>query len=244
MYITLIVLGAISGVCVIIFGVLATFTRTNKKTYKILAQACAALVIIFAAATTIIQQKELPAEKPVEKSNPVFNINGDYINNDKIVTAQSENSSEIKTKVPTVQPAIKKEIKVIEQNRNDEPKENIINNGIINSGTNTGTQTVNNYNPEPEPRHVTKDEFNLFKQNIPIDYKILFHFENGTQESINYANEMYNLLIKMGYKIDTKDIVEATMYSDSRIRVRKGNRAFIFPNQNNKSVQVIILKDY
>ena len=152
-------------------------------TYTILAVLCGIFALVFGALATYADRKE--SSSPTTTSN-TYNISGDYVKRDKKVTEKSK----------------------IERNNHransvdEKPKtKQIINNGIINSGANYGTQTVNNNYNELQPRRLNNDDIKDIKNKIPLDYNVIINFVNSTEESINYAQEILTEVKRLGYNI-------------------------------------------
>lgn len=158
-------------------------------TYTILGGAFQIAAIVFAVLA-------YNADKAIDKITPpsatTYNINGDSIKRDKKTNNKQE--SDHKKEKP-------QEVKY-EENPNVNKTPNI-NNGIINSGVNNGTQTVNNVYKGNEPRQLNNQDIADIKLNIPKNYKLDFEYFDNSDESVNYAQQIANELIKMGYHINS-----------------------------------------
>ncbi|MDQ1165895.1 hypothetical protein [Flavobacterium sp. SORGH_AS_0622] len=243
MYTTLLILSAISFICIAVFGILALFLRNNKKTYKTLASVFTILSVAFASLTQLVEKKEEKSnkkvEKEIEKPSNVYHIKGDFINRDKNVQNNSNKNTPVKLSTSSREYEAKSSETKSEAIK---PQENIINNGIINSGVNNGVQTVNNYSEIPiVDRHLTSEDIDLIKSKIPMNYDVNITCESG-EETINYSNEILKSLNRMGYKITSAESVN--MLIEGAIQKKKGIKFHIIPNEKLKKAFVMILNDY
>ncbi|MES2575688.1 MAG: hypothetical protein V4572_12135 [Bacteroidota bacterium] len=149
------------------------------------------------------------------KNNNTYNIKGDFVNRDKISNVyidtvkrkdKSPNENINKKKDNTL--VSNKKVDVLVEKPSEKPVENnndkpVVNNGIINSGVNYGTQTVNNnnYNGREAPRQITQTDVDNIKKYIPLDYKISILYCTNTQESLDFSNQIYRVLKEIGYTI-------------------------------------------
>jgi hypothetical protein len=185
-------------------------------TYTILAALCGVGVIVFSTlATYADKKKDISEESP---NNPIFNIEGDYINGDKTVKEKST-------------PAVIHTEKIIEH------KPAIVNNGgIVNSGNNYGSQTVNNYN-EKQPRKLNTTDINEIKNAIPKDYAVIISFINSTEETINYTKEIISELKKLDYNIIETNSIGILAGGKPYVQ---GERYYIELDNSNKKAEIII----
>lgn len=188
------------------------------------------------------------ADKTIDKipqeNNTTFNINGDYINRDKKTNIKNDFAPKkgkiIEANLTSVkQVSESKKEKLEEMNQEDNSNINktpSINNGIINSGINNGNQTVNNYNGI-EPRQINDQDIAYIKNNIPLDYKIDFKYVNSTQESIDYSEQLFMELKKMGYDINS---VSAIGMLIDGIPINKGDRYKVSKDDSKKTAKIVI----
>jgi len=206
---------------------------SNKKmywTYTILALICTIGAVVFGFLANYSEKKEDP--KPL-KGDTIFNINGDYVNRDKNIKKSNVDTKEFKPKT---------EVKTLDKSINDETineNESLINNGIINSGNNYGSQTVNNYNnTEQSPRKINNEDVNLINA-IPKDYKITFLYVSSFEETINYAEQIFNEIKKAGYNII--EVNSTGMYLENGGKPHKrGERIYLTLDDESKIARVII----
>lgn len=158
--------------------------------------------------------------KPISTPTNTYNIKGDFVNRDKNTIDKSKETQRSQKKIS-----------------DEKVGETIINNGIINSGINNGNQTVHNVYNEKPPRKINDEDISTIQHNIPLDYKINFLYVNSTEESVNYANEVFSAIKEMGY--DVKEVMSIGMYSDGKPYKRDGRIDFNI-NKIDKSAEVII----
>lgn len=206
-----------------------------------------ALLGLSAAGVTIfgvLAKNEYEAKNKKTNSNsnlnPVYHINGDYINGDKQFTEKPKDTSDSNSSHDTKQNGIKSTI--ANENKSteklgDKSKAPTVNNGIINSGVNYGNQTVNNHYNENEPRQLTKQDIEAIENNIPLDSKIIIEFVNSTQECVNYTGQIISVLKKIGYNVN--EINANGMLLDGRPS-QKGERFYIDKGDSEKTFKIVI----
>lgn len=190
-------------------------------TYTILSGLCAILAVVFGMLATHAEKKEEASPLPV--TNTILNVKGDYVNKNKTVKTEKTNK---------VQKPIKSEPLT-------NKSETIINNGgIVNSGINNGTQTVNNYSNEREPRKLNSEDISTLKT-IPLDYRVQFMYVNSSEESTNYANEIFIELNKLNYNIIEVNSVGMYLENGGKPHV-KGERIYLTQYPDEKRAVVLI----
>lgn len=201
------------------------FLRKNMFwTYTILSVIFGILALVFGALANYADRKENFSSAPTPPHTNTYNINGDYVNRDKKTNQETNDKPET--------------VELKEKPTNEKTtKKSIINNGIINSGTNNGTQTVNNIYNEKLPRKINNEDVNIIRDKIPLDYKISFIYVNSTEESINFANEVFSVIKEMGYEI--LEVSAAGIYSDGK-PYRKDERISFTLYDNDKKALIVI----
>jgi hypothetical protein len=180
----------------------------------------------------------------VATSANIFKINGDYVNGDK----NTDTNKKVAVKKDKRQEAIHNEKSdnnkiPIENNIltssdvNNSVRNSGVNNGIINSGVNNGTQTVNNVYKGIEPRQLNKQDIEDIKYEIPLDYKINIDYVNSTEESTNYAEQIFLELKKNGYIINSVNSIGMLM--DGRPN-KTGDRYYIKKDDSEKVATIVI----
>ena len=171
-------------------------------TYTILAGLCTIGAVIFTILAYNADKSDISVS-PSTTSTTNINVSGDYVNRDKINKVIKESKPKQVTK-------------------KEEP---IQNNGIINNGVNNGTQTVNNvtnnYNDIKKIRHLDNEDIEYIKTNMPLDYNISISYENSTDENVDFTNEIYNHLKKVGYNISEITSSQVIMGGPALIPSRK-----------------------
>lgn len=181
------------------------------------------IAAIICFAVVYFSDKNKDSVKPVltPSSNNTYNIQGDYVNRDKTVKTDK--------------------IKKVQKSLNSSPTLNkgeiIINNGgIVNSGVNNGTQTVNNYN-ERQPRKLNSNDINDIKNTIPKEYNVIISFVNSTEEAINYTNQIISELKTLNYRII--EINSIGVLADGR-PYAQDERYYINVDISNKKAEIVI----
>lgn len=211
-------------------------------TFTILAGVCQIGVIIFGVLAYNSDNKGSVKSQP----GNIFNITGDYVNRDKDSNFKQEplikkdKSNKVNSTKTNQEHVLNKE-KIKENNhkeKSDVSKTPSVNNGIINSGINYGNQTVNNlYNRKEESRQLNNQDIEFINSNIPLDYKIIIDYVNSTQESINYTEQIYAELKKIGYNIISVNSIG--MLIDG-IPNNPGDRYFVYKNDSEKTIKIVI----
>lgn len=171
-------------------------------------------------------QKEPVITLPVHNTKIEIKGDGDNVSRDKII-----NTTTVNVEIP------QKELKQVVKEKAAIKADPIINNGIVNSGVNNGTQTVNNVYNEKPPRKINKEDLTNIRYHIPLDYKIEFIYVNNTEESTNYANEVFLAMKEMGYVI--VHISSTQIFADGK-PYRKDERIDFTINPAEKKAQIVI----
>lgn len=213
----------------------------NKKMgviYTILGAFCQIAVVIFGF---LAYYSDKSSERGLKGNGAIFNINGDYINKEGKVNndLESKNDKDEEKIVPKVEKEFESTNEKSQINQGNKPiKESTpsVNNGIINSGVNNGNQTVNNFN-DPLPRQINDSDRAAIKDNIPKDYQIDFSYVNRTQESVEYAQQIFTELQKGGYNVGPPTSIGVLV---DGVPIERGDRFKIYKDEPNKMVRIII----
>lgn len=202
-------------------------------TYTILGIIFGILALVCGALATYEDRKNNSLVIP---ANNTYNINGDYINRDKkVIENFTEQSKQEKT---SAQPITTKLTASKSNEQSNTVKEQTINKGIINEAPNYGTQTVNNYSNEREPRKLNSEDIATIKT-IPKNYNVQFNYINSTEESTKYAEEVFLEIKKLAYNITEVNAIGMYIESGGKPHI-KGERIYLTLYDNDKRAVVII----